>query len=352
MKNTIFIILLVGFSAVLYAQKPKLAVMAMEDRSGKLSEKMISGGTTLLRMYLSSSGHFVDIDKGRQEKALVDIIEEKKKESYKKCYDEKCQIPLGQALSADTILRATVSELGGVFSLGVELVDLAKEATTKAASAEFDGTEEGLRTAVKKVVNELTGKTAEEQKLLLQQQQQAETERKIAAEKEKERLAQEKQKQLEQKQAEAQQKKLEEQKKKDARDRAFNKELHAAGAKRRGWGLASFLSGLAVSGAGIGMFGLVQSSNDKWHTAYSNYLGATTPEDAVKYRNDVDKYQKQETVSKVLGGVFIGVGAALVTTGIILWSVDSAAEKKVKKSYKISFRVDPFSKMATLSLKY
>lgn len=352
MKNTIFIILVICFSVVLHARKPKLAVMSVDDRSEKLSEKVKSGVTTLLRMYLSSSGQFIVIDEGRQQKALSDIIQEKKKESYKKCYNEQCQIPLGQALSADTILRSTVTELGGMFSLGVELIDLAKEATTKAANVEFDGTEAGIRSAVKKVVNELTGKTVEEAKLLAAQQKQAEIDKKIAEKKEKKRLQKEKKKALDLKLKQEQQIKLAEQKREDQKVLAFKKKYRAAGSKRRGLAWTSFLSGFAFVGTGIGMFALSSNYEGDQDGAYVLYLASQTEDDAVKYRNETEDYQRKKNVSKVLGGIFVGVGAALTTTGIILWSVKSSAEKKVKKNYSLTFRVDPFSRMATLSLRY
>ena len=54
-----------------------------------------------------------------------------RKESYQKCYDKSCQIPLGQSLAADTILTGKITFLLGRYTMTVELVDLAKEATVK-----------------------------------------------------------------------------------------------------------------------------------------------------------------------------------------------------------------------------
>lgn len=345
MRKKIIALFVILISFAIYADKPKLAVMAIDDQSGKLSEKIRNGATTLLRMHLSSSGQFIVIDEGRQQKMLSEIIKEKKKESYKMCYDDKCQIPLGQALSADTILRSTVTELGGTFAIGVELIDLAKEAVTKAANAEFDGTEEGIAEAVKKITHDLTVKSVEESK----KQKEAEEKKK-----EQERIEAEKKKQMEleiirkkEREAELLRKKQEEQKM-----LAYKKELHAAGSTRRAVALTTFLSGIAFSGAGIGLLVYSRQLDWKWNDSYELYLAAKTEEDAVKYRKDVEKYRDQETVTKVLGGIFTGVGAGLVLTGIIAWGVDSKAEKKVKKKYDISFSLDPFSKMAVLSISY
>ncbi len=64
---------------------------------------------------------------------------EKKKESYKQCYEKSCQIPLGQALSADSILRTTLTHIGGVYVVSAELVDLEKQAGMGAAVEECEG---------------------------------------------------------------------------------------------------------------------------------------------------------------------------------------------------------------------
>ena len=115
--------------------KLKLAVMEFEDLSGKLSKNMLSRATELIRSKFVSSNKFIVIAKERQEKAM---ISEMKKESYKACNDKNCQIPLGQALSADTILRTTINFFGGVYTITSELVDLEKEATVEGAEATFE----------------------------------------------------------------------------------------------------------------------------------------------------------------------------------------------------------------------
>ena len=65
------------------------------------------------------------IDETRQRKCSG-IDKEMKKESYKCAMMKSVRSLLGQALSADTILRSTVTELGGLFILGVELMISAK----------------------------------------------------------------------------------------------------------------------------------------------------------------------------------------------------------------------------------
>lgn len=138
-------------------EKQKLAVMEFEDLSKKLPKEMLAGATEYIRGAFVSSNKFIVIAKERQEKAM---IAEMKKESYKACNDKNCQIPLGQALSADTILRTTINFFGGVYTITSELIDLAKEATTKGAKATFNGNEKSLIPALDEIVKQITSTTA------------------------------------------------------------------------------------------------------------------------------------------------------------------------------------------------
>ena len=133
-------------------EKLKLAVMEFEDLSGKLSKKMLSVATEQIRSKFVASNKFIVIAKERQENAM---IKQMKKESYKLCNDKNCQIPLGQALSADTILRTTITFFGGTYTITSELIDLAKEATVKGAEATFNGTEKSMKEALDSIVTQI-----------------------------------------------------------------------------------------------------------------------------------------------------------------------------------------------------
>ncbi len=157
MKKFCLIFFILFFAFILLAdddEKLKLAVMEFEDLSGKLSPQMLSGATEYMRGAFVSTNKYVVIAKERQEKAM---IKEMKKESYKSCNDKNCQIPLGQALSADTILRTTINFFGGVYTITSELIDLAKEATVSGAKQKFNGSEESLMEALDRIVVQITG---------------------------------------------------------------------------------------------------------------------------------------------------------------------------------------------------
>jgi len=120
--------------AALWA-KPKLAVMTIVDGTKRLKPSLLDALTDALRGRLAQSDKYVVIDKGRQARALKKLVRSAKRASYKNCYASKCQIPLGQALAADTILRTKISHVGSTYLLNAELVDLAKEAVTGAGQA-------------------------------------------------------------------------------------------------------------------------------------------------------------------------------------------------------------------------
>lgn len=135
--------------------RPKLAVMEIEDQAGKLGKDVAARGTDYLRATLNATKAFIVIDKSRQAEALMTVIVDSKKESYKDCYNQSCQIPLGQALAADTILRTSITRLASFCTLSSELVDLEKEAATGGGMAKFDCTEDGLSMAIEKLVPQL-----------------------------------------------------------------------------------------------------------------------------------------------------------------------------------------------------
>lgn len=136
--------------------RPKLAVMEIEDKSGKVAPTALEHASDYLRGNLTAAHSFIVIEKGRQAEALKNMVREQKAESYQACYAQSCQIPLGQALAADTILRTTISSLGSQCTLSGELIDLAKEAATGGGIAKFDCTEDGLSKAIEALVPQLS----------------------------------------------------------------------------------------------------------------------------------------------------------------------------------------------------
>lgn len=144
------------------AKKRTLAVMRLVDRTRSVTAADLQALGDAMRTRLAQGGRFLVIDQSRQAQALRRMIKSKKRESYRHCYDTRCQIPLGKALAADTILRAQLTRVGSSYVINAELIDLAKEAATGAAQVTVAaepraGRLDRLLMGVKAVAIQLTG---------------------------------------------------------------------------------------------------------------------------------------------------------------------------------------------------
>ena len=327
MKKICLIFLLFLFASQLFAdddEKLKLAVMEFEDRSGTLSEKTLSDATEYIRSAFVASNKFIVIAKERQDKVM---IAEMKKESYKLCNDKNCQIPLGQALSADTILRTSINSLGGVYVITSELIDLAKEATVVGAKQNFDGSEASLVSALDKIVEQIAATqtiatTQEEPTVKSENPEEKENTEKIKAEDEQKKRAEERQRAAEEKQK-------------------FKDELNKAGRKTRiAVATTALVAGIA---AGV-VSGISFYSMNEWKKKRNNYYQQYLDSDTAHeddFRKQVDRADKKRKTFTIVGGVTAGVGAALIATGVVLYSIKFKGEKEVKQKYNLSFGANP-----------
>jgi len=151
-KMLVFLSILTLALNLFASHKQKLAIMEIEDNSKTYDKQILKNATEFLRSKLVDLNEYIIISSQRQDKVL-----EMKKQSYKKCYDKQCRIELGQALSADKILLTKITKFMGQFTISSEIIDLAKEATIKGASADFKKKGD-LRNALFELFNKLSGK--------------------------------------------------------------------------------------------------------------------------------------------------------------------------------------------------
>ena len=71
------------------------------------------------------------------------------------------------------------------------------------------------------------------------------------------------------------------------------------------------------------------------------YNKSETTEDILAYRKKVNDADKKYKTYSILGGVGIGVGVALIATGIVFYSIEFKEEQEVKKKYNLSFGAQP-----------
>jgi hypothetical protein len=70
-----------------------VAVMEIEDGSGKLIGKDLRTATEFLRGRLTATGKFIVIDQSRQAAALKKIVLKSKQESYQECRPRNARFP-------------------------------------------------------------------------------------------------------------------------------------------------------------------------------------------------------------------------------------------------------------------
>ena len=350
MKKFCLVFIVISIFFRLFADdddKLKLAVMEFEDRSGSLSEKTLSDATEYIRGAFVSTNKYVVIAKERQEKAM---IKEMKKESYKACNDKNCQIPLGQALSADTILRTTITFFGGSYTITSELIDLAKEATVIGAKEDYDGSEKALKAALDKIVEKITGYVEKHDDEIIR----AEAEKAGQAESETEEIK--KNESVEEKTAEniqetqpvekaagepeketpAQEKTAE--KKPEPEEKVPENTYHPY----KTAGISLIVAGAAVTVAGVAGFHV---ASDKEFKKYKDMKNSGIAQDAVldgmtysDYMKKAKNYKDKSNTYRTLEIVSGAVGGAVLLTGIVLTAI-----KKEKADEKVTLANISFS---------
>lgn len=136
-------------------KRHRVAVLDIEDKTKTLSENTLAAAREYLRGEIVASDKLSLILKDPKDKAAV---KKEKQDTWKEDYDTEQRIQPGEAIPADTALLSSISVFGSVHVFALELVDLAKEAAITGAKAEYDGTEEGLRLAIKQAAAELSRK--------------------------------------------------------------------------------------------------------------------------------------------------------------------------------------------------
>ena len=76
-------------------EKLKLAVMDLEDLSGKLSEETLTGASEYFRIIFAQTNRYIIISKDRQKEQISGLRKKYNTDpTYKSCTDKNCQIQL------------------------------------------------------------------------------------------------------------------------------------------------------------------------------------------------------------------------------------------------------------------
>ncbi len=130
---------------------PIIAVFDIQDRGSGLSKDTLRNLIDYLSANLAKAGYRV-IPRDQVRDRLFDA----KKESYKECYEQSCQIELGRELAAQKTLSTKILRIANTCQVTAELYDLLQATTDLATTAEakcaneqsmlqaFDGVAEDL----------------------------------------------------------------------------------------------------------------------------------------------------------------------------------------------------------------
>lgn len=150
--STVLLLLVLPLSSTSRAaEKPIVAVFTIQDKTGKLSETTCQLLTEYLAVKIAEGGLF-QVVPSRQ---IKDRLTELKKESYKECYDEKCQIEIGKELAASKSLSTQIVELGGQCAVMGTLYDLKRAASEASASQQTPCVQDDLVKALEKLATAL-----------------------------------------------------------------------------------------------------------------------------------------------------------------------------------------------------
>ena len=133
----------------------------------------------------------------------------------------------------------------------------------------------------------------------------------------------------------------------------FKQELNQAGRKKRLTIATSTLVAGVVVGAlgGVSFYGMSEAKKDR--DKYLDRYHQSTDQAAIdKYRKKTNDADSKRKTYLALGGVGIGVGVALIATGITFYSIEFEGEKEVKKKYNVSFGANPMDGTFNFALNW
>ena len=128
-----------------------VAVFDVRDDSGKLDAAVLGQLTNYLGTVLTQTGKYKVIPRDQVRARLA----EEKKDSYRACIDESCQIELGKSLAAEKSLATTLIQVGSRCAVTASLFDLETETAEKAASSETGCSPDELLGAMRKIAAQL-----------------------------------------------------------------------------------------------------------------------------------------------------------------------------------------------------
>ncbi len=133
------------------ASSPVVAVFDLESKRARLADDVLTSMSDYMATRLAVTGRYKVVPRSELKRALV----AQKKDSYKQCYADACQIEIGKELAAEKSLASQVSKLGKLCIVTLTLYDLREAATDAAGTGRGPCSEEGVLASIDAALSEL-----------------------------------------------------------------------------------------------------------------------------------------------------------------------------------------------------
>ena len=131
-----------------------VAVFDVADPSGILKAPTLEALSEYLAAQLTATAGAKVVPRAQLRQRLV----KERKKSYKRCFDESCQIEMGKAVAAQKSLATKILRVGKLCAIAASLFDLRSETTEGAATVDTSCKEDALLAGIKALVRKLAGK--------------------------------------------------------------------------------------------------------------------------------------------------------------------------------------------------
>ena len=128
-----------------------VAVFPIQDSAGGFRQKTLEQLTEYLAVQLTNKIGYKVVPGDQLRVRLI----EAKKDGYKACYDQSCQIELGRAVAAQKSISAKLLKIGNKCAITVSVYDLKSESSERAASVHTDCSSDALLIGVDNISGEL-----------------------------------------------------------------------------------------------------------------------------------------------------------------------------------------------------
>ena len=139
----------------------------------------------------------------------------------------------------------------------------------------------------------------------------------------------------------------------ETEEEKFKQELNDAGRRSRLIaGSTTLVAGVIVGGlGGLSLYAMHDAKKDR--DVYFDAYNQSKVQENIDYnRKKTNKAEKNRKMYMGLGIAGIGLGVALITTGIVFYSIEFEEEKEVKKKYNVSFGANPMDGTMQFALRW